>query len=129
MTKCNITSIDGGSSEYWRKQTEAFRLIADAERAGKYMTTAPLYLHGGYDEDGDVIAIENLAPFDAMDEAIKAIEANEPAVSILVAQRRTEIAGCRISAVVRALRRVNGDGFGCGCVAGPEGELDGPDTD
>ena len=51
----NIRHVDGGSAEYWRERREAFALIREAEEAGERMKTAPLYLHGGYDEDGDVI--------------------------------------------------------------------------
>ena len=54
----NIKHVDGGSAEYWRQRREAFALIREAEEAGERMKTAPLYLHGGYDEDGDVIPIE-----------------------------------------------------------------------
>jgi hypothetical protein len=60
---------------------------------------APMYLHGGNDENDDVIPIENLGPQDDMEEAIQAIESNEKAVSILVAQRRTEICNYPIKAV------------------------------
>lgn len=59
-----------------------------------------MYLHGGYDEDGDVIPIENLGPHDDMEDAIQAIEANPTAVSILVAQRRTRIGGYDIASVI-----------------------------
>lgn len=103
MTDRKIITIDGGSAEYWRQRTEGFRLIHEAERAARRLVNAPMYLHGGYDEDGDVIAIENIGAYDAMDEAIRAIEANETAVSILVAQNRTQIGDWRIDAVVRAL--------------------------
>ncbi|NTI26848.1 hypothetical protein G6M87_32060 (plasmid) [Rhizobium rhizogenes] len=103
MTQRKIKSIDGGSPEYWRQRTEGFRLIREAERAYERVKRPPAYISGGYDEDGDVIPLENLGPWDAMDEAIKAIEANETAVDILVAQRRTEIGGWRIDAVIREL--------------------------
>lgn len=86
MTHRKITVVDGGSAQYWRERTEGFRLIREAERAAERLADAPMYLHGGYDEDGDVIAIENLRPHDDMEDAIRAIEANETAVSILVAQ-------------------------------------------
>ncbi|ANH08746.1 hypothetical protein [Shinella sp. HZN7] len=103
MTERKITVIDGGSAKYWRQRKEGFRLIHEAERAAKRLADAPMYLHGGYDEDGDVIAIENLRPHDDMEDAIRAIEANETAVSILVAQGRTRIGGCEIRAVIKAL--------------------------
>ena len=59
-----------------------------------------MYLHGGYDEDGDVIPIENLGPYDDMEDAIRAIEANETAVSILAAQGRTKIGNYEIRAAI-----------------------------
>ena len=96
MTHRKITVIDGGSAQYWKERTEGFRLIREAERAAERLADAPMYLHGGYDEDGDVIAIENLRPHDDMEDAILAIEANETAVSILVAQGRTRLASARL---------------------------------
>ncbi|OYU86010.1 MAG: hypothetical protein CFE29_31365 [Bradyrhizobiaceae bacterium PARB1] len=109
MTHRKIITIDGGSAEYWRQRTEGFRLIHEAERALERLKDAPMYLHGGYDEDGDVIAIENLGPYDDMEDAIRAIEANETAVSILVAQGRTKIGDYEIRAVVRELAPDDGD--------------------
>ncbi|CAK7261686.1 MULTISPECIES: hypothetical protein [unclassified Shinella] len=103
MTERKITIIDGGSAEYWRQRTEGFRLIHEAEHAARRLADAPMYLHGGCDEDGDVIAIENLSPHDGMEDAIRAIEANETAVSILVAQGRTKIGNCEIRAVLIAM--------------------------
>ncbi|MGR9221313.1 hypothetical protein [Rhizobium leguminosarum] len=34
-------------------------------------------MSGGYDHDGDVIAVENLGPWDTLDAPIKAIEKND----------------------------------------------------
>ena len=90
-----------------RRRVPDFRLIREAEYAAKRLTNAPMYLHGGYDEDGDVIAIENICPYDDFDDAIRAIEENETAVSILVAQGRTEIGGTRLKGVIRALRHAD----------------------
>lgn len=103
MTHQKITVIDGGSAQYWRERTEGFRRIHEAERAAERLADAPMYLHGGYDEDGDVIAIENLGPSDDMEDAIRAIEANETAVSILVAQGRTKIGNHVIRSVLIAV--------------------------
>ncbi|NLS28325.1 hypothetical protein S2M10_33350 [Sphingomonas sp. S2M10] len=47
-----------------------------------------MYLHGGYDEDGDVVPVENLGPHDELEDAIRAVEADEAAMSILAAQGR-----------------------------------------
>ncbi|WP_430442313.1 hypothetical protein [Shinella sp.] len=124
MTERKITVIDGGSAEYWRQRTEGFRLIHEAERATERLADAPMYLHGGYDEDGDVIAVENLGPDDDMEAAIRAIEVNETAVSILVAQARTKIGSHEIRAVLDAMAPEY-DG-----IEDPErNPLWGPDTD
>ncbi len=64
MTQLKIRYIDGGSPEYWRQREEGFRLIHQAERAHQRVQDAPQYLFGGYDEDGDVIPVENLGPWD-----------------------------------------------------------------
>lgn len=103
MTQRKIKTIDGGSPEYWRQRTEGFRLIHAAERAYERVDGAPQYIFGGYDEHGDVIPEENFGPWDDMDAAIKAIEANETAVDILVAQRRTQIGTWPVDAVIREL--------------------------
>ena len=99
----NIKHVDGGSAEYWRQRREAFALIREAEEAGERMKAAPLYLHGGYDEDGDVIPIENIEPCDEFEEAVQRVEANETAVSILVAQERRDIHGRTLWSVVAVL--------------------------
>ncbi|MBB3747014.1 hypothetical protein FHX10_006567 [Rhizobium sp. BK591] len=104
MTQRKIKYIDGGSPEYWRQRTEGFRLIREAERALLRVKRAPMYISGGYDEDGDVIPVENLGPWDAMDGAIRAIEANETAVDILVALRRTHFGQWPVDAVILELK-------------------------
>ena len=124
MTEQEIVRSDGGSAEYWRDRKQAFGLIRDAELAAKRLAEAPMYLHGGYDEDGDVIPIENLGPHDDMEDAIWAIEADPTAVSILVAQGRTSIGGHEIGAVVRGFEPDYGH------IEDPESNpLWGPDTD
>lgn len=124
MTQRKIRTIDGGSPEYWRQRKEGFRLIREAERAHERVQRAPMYISGGYDEDGDVIPLENLGPWDAMDAAIRAIEADETALDILLAQRRTAIGPWRIDAVIRELDAPEGH------VEDPASNpLWGPDTD
>ncbi|RWA75261.1 MAG: hypothetical protein EOQ28_09145 [Mesorhizobium sp.] len=107
MSHRNIT-IDGGSAQYWRRRKQGFRLIREAEWALSLLERAPMYLHGGYDENGDVIPIENLRPYADMEDAIRAIEANVTAVSILAAQRRTKIGDYEIKAVTRELLQIDG---------------------
>ena len=98
-----IKHVDNGSADYWRARREAFALIREAEEAGERMKTAPLYLHGGYDENGDVIPVENIEPFDDFEDAIQRLLANETAVSILVAQERMTIHDRRLEPVAAAL--------------------------
>ncbi|REF66731.1 hypothetical protein [Paracoccus versutus] len=103
MTNRSTPSIDAGSPDYWKDRQRAFRLIREAELALQRHDEAPQYLHGGFDENDDVIAIENLAPEDDVIAAVRAIEADPTAVSILAAQGRTRIGWCRVDAVVRRL--------------------------
>ncbi|MDX8468270.1 hypothetical protein RFM26_21460 [Mesorhizobium sp. VK23B] len=104
MTNRNIVTIDGGSAGYWKQQRLGFRLIREAEWALSRLQRAPMYLHGGYDENGDVIPIENLRPYFDMEDAIRAIEANQTAVRILVAQRRTKIGDYEVKAAIWELK-------------------------
>lgn len=103
MAKGDITPTDPGSPAYWRDRQRGFRLIREAELAARRAAAAPIYLHGGYDEDGDVIPVENLGPYDDLDLAFRALEADPTAVSILVAQGRTRIGGHPVAAVIDRL--------------------------
>lgn len=103
MTEREITSIDGGSSEYWRERRFAFLLIRLAERSLQKVQWAPLYIQVGIDAQGRPIEILNMAPFDDLDEAVREIEANPTAVGILVAQGRTHIGWHPVGAVIRRL--------------------------
>lgn len=93
MTTHTLNPIDPGNPAYWRDRRHAFGLIRDAELAARRLAEAPMYLHGGYDENGDVIVIENLGPHDDLEAAIRAIEANPTVVSILAAQGCARIGG------------------------------------
>jgi hypothetical protein len=106
MTQRKIKYIDGGSPEYWRQRTEGFRLVREAEQALLRVERAPMYIAGNWDDDyGDYEPVENLGPFDDMDAAIRAIEAHETAVDILVAQRRTHFGQWPVKAVIRELEQ------------------------
>jgi hypothetical protein len=110
MTYRRIITIDGGSAQYWRERKEGFRLIREAEEAIEDLKHERMYIRGAWNDDyGDFEPVENLAPFDRVDEAIAAIEANETAVSILIAQRRTCIGNWKVLAVIYALARIDGD--------------------
>ncbi|MDO5703799.1 MAG: hypothetical protein Q4G49_01810 [Paracoccus sp. (in: a-proteobacteria)] len=124
MTNRSTTSIDAGDPAYWRDRQRAFRLIRDADLALQRQKEAPLYLHGGYDADGNVIAIENLAPEDDLIAAVRAIEADPTAVGILAAQGRTRIGWCPVDAVIRDL-----DGTARFAEDPARDPLWGPDTD
>lgn len=69
-----------------------------------------MYLHGGYDEDGDVIAIENL-PGRMTTWRMRSGRSRRtrPRLSILVAQGRTKIGDYEIRVVVRELAPDDGD--------------------
>jgi len=104
MTHRNIISVDGGSAEYWRQRKVAFRLIREAEWAAERLEREPLYIAGRWDDEyGDYEPVENLGPHDDMEDAIRAVEADATAISILVANRRTRIGGYEIKAVVKVL--------------------------
>lgn len=125
MTHRKITMIDGGSAEYWRQRKEGFAIIREAERAAEALERAPLYIAGRWDDDyGDYEPVENLEPFNRMEDAIKAIEANSTAVSILAAQARTRIGKHEIGAVIREL--ASDDGRAEDAIRNP---LRRPDTD
>jgi hypothetical protein len=120
----NPISIDGGSAAYWAERQHAFRLIREAELAAEQLADAPMYLHGGYDEDGNVVPVENLGPHNEMEDAIRAIEGDATAVNILIAQGRTDIGGHHIKAVASP------DAWDWDHVEDPDNNpLWGPDTD
>lgn len=127
MTQRTINAVDGGSAEYWRQRRLAFGLIGEAELAAKRLKTAPMYIRGRWDDEyGDYEPVENLGPHDDMEDAIRAIEANETAISILVAQRCTHIGNHEIRAVIRELALLDDSGND----KDPEGDyerLHGPD--
>lgn len=130
MTPRKIKYIDGGSPEYWRQRKEGFRLIHEAERAFRRAQGAPLYIAGDWDEEyGDYEPIENLAPFERMDDAIRAIEANETAVDILVANRRTHFGDWPVRAVIRELAQAEALDDGDDPENPWTNPLWGPDTD
>lgn len=109
MTYRKIPTTDGGSAQYWRDRKEGFRLIREAEHAVENLKHEPMYIAGRWDDEyGDYEPVENLEPFDRVDEMIAAIEANETALSILIAQRRTHIGDHKIRAVIYALARIDG---------------------
>lgn len=99
MTRKPTTAIDGSSAAYWQDRRRAFRLIRNAESAAECVKTAPMYLHGGHDENGDVIPIENIEPWEDLGKAIAAPEADATAMSILAAQGRTHIGGHAVAGV------------------------------
>lgn len=126
MTHRSIISIDGDSAEYWRRRKQAFRLIREAEWAAEELKRAPSYIAGRWDEEyGDYEPMENLGPHDDMEEAIRAVEADETAVSVLVAQRRTHVGNHPVKAVIRSL--VLDDGCVNEDPEGYRGRLHGPD--
>lgn len=86
----NVHSIDGGSPEYWQNLKRGHTLISRARAAYSRMKSARLYTMSGYSEDGPEYA-ENIGPFDAFENACKAVERAPMALSILRAQRTQQI--------------------------------------
>lgn len=82
----HILSIDGGAPEYWQGLRRGHTLIVEARAAYARAKSARLYRCEGYDDDGEPIISENIAPFDAFEEACKAVEGDIVALSILRAQ-------------------------------------------
>lgn len=104
MTHRKIITVDGGSAEYWQQRRVAFALIRQAEEAGQAMRDAPMYRYGvGCNEYGDPVIDDNLEPWDAFEEAIRRLQENDTAVSILIAQRRDEIYGTRLDKVYQGI--------------------------
>ncbi|WP_192355556.1 hypothetical protein [Mesorhizobium mediterraneum] len=62
MTTRKIITNDGGNAGYWLQRKKGFRLIREAECAAERLADAPMYLHGGYDENDDVIAMGTSDP-------------------------------------------------------------------
>lgn len=125
MTHRTIFTIDGGSASYWADRKEGFRLIRAAEQAAIRLERAPTYIAGEWDDDyGGYTPVENIQPFEDMADAIQALEANQTAISILVAQGRDRIGSHAISAVIREMELVEGH------IEDPASNpLWGPDTD
>ena len=99
MTQKPILSVDGGSETYWQERRRAFRLIRNAKLAAERVKTAAMYLHSGHDENGDVIPIDNIEPWEDLGEAIAALEADATAMSILAAQGRAHIGSHAVAGV------------------------------
>ncbi|MGE0596222.1 MAG: hypothetical protein AB7P07_07650 [Hyphomonadaceae bacterium] len=122
MEQQNIPQIEGGDGEYWEKVVEALSLIRQAEDAGERMNQSPLYVHGGYDEHGDAIPIENLGPCEDFVDAMRRMEKNRMAVLILASVACREMHGYRLRVVIDILDLLDDDQ--------PENSpMWGPDTD
>lgn len=84
----HVISIDGGSQQYWTDLRRAYALIRELERCSDICRRAPLYRGHYISEDGDMEIYENIEPFDDLDDALKAVQANPKAMRILNAQGR-----------------------------------------
>lgn len=104
MRNGKIVTIDGGSAQYWRDRHEGFRLIREAEEAASWVSSLQWQASISHLDPDDRV-IDDSSAIEALADAFEALESNETAVSILVAQRRTVIGNYIVSAVVRALEQ------------------------
>ena len=85
------THIPTHHADYWTARQLAFRSIKMLDRAIDWATAAPTYVSGGYDQNGDVIPVENLEPYEAVATFEQMVASNLNAVSILHAQGRADL--------------------------------------
>ena len=85
------THIPTHHADYWIARRLAFRSVHMLDRAIERAATAPTYLCGGYDHNGDVIPVENLEPWEAVATFEQMVASNPNAVSILNAQGRADL--------------------------------------
>lgn len=94
-------TIDGGCPAYWVRLKRAYALIRRADRAADAVDNAPLYIAGGYNPDGEIKPLENLAPFDHLDACLGAVTTDPAAMRILAAQGRQVVPYDRIRPVMQ----------------------------
>ena len=79
---------DAGGSRYWDELREGYQLAERYRNTLAQAEKAPMYYARGYDQDGEPYGIhENLAPWDAVDEAADALAKSKSAVSLLKAHK------------------------------------------
>ena len=90
-TELVTTHIPTHHADYWIARRLAFRSVRMLDRAIERAADAPTYLCGGYDQNGDVIPIENLEPWETVATFEQMVAGNPNAVSILHAQGRANL--------------------------------------
>ena len=79
---------DASGSRYWDDLREGYQLAERYRDTLAQAEKAPMYYARGYDQDGEPYGIhENLAPWDAVDEAADALAKSQAAVSLLKAHK------------------------------------------
>ncbi len=77
--------------DYNKARALVFSLIKQLELTRQECAQTPPWIGTGYDEDGDIIALENTEPFERAYELSAMIRSNPNAVAILKAQDRLSI--------------------------------------
>ncbi len=82
--------VDKGGPRYWQELKEGNQLVEQYRKTLLTAERAPMYYAAGYNEDGEPNDIvENLAPWEAVDQVANELYANKVAVRILKAQKFT----------------------------------------
>lgn len=83
-----------GTPAYFEARRIAFALIREVEAAKRASEHAPTYVRGRWDEDyDDYEPVENLGPWERLDDAQKRGKANRFVVETLKAQNRLDLLG------------------------------------
>jgi hypothetical protein len=83
-------NIDTGSPRNFDELRQGYQLIDRYRKTLAKAEEAPMYYARGYDQDGEPYGIhENLAPWDAVDEAAQALAESQAARKIMQAHQLT----------------------------------------
>ncbi len=85
------THIPTHHADYWRARRFAFRSIKMLDRAIDWAAEEASYVFGGFHPNGDIIAIENFEPWEAVAAFEEMVASNPNAISILTAQGRADL--------------------------------------
>jgi hypothetical protein len=94
MEKCKPfllpEGVDKGGLQYWQALKDGYQLIEHYRKALAGAERAPMYYARGFNQDGEPYGItENLAPWDAVDEAADLLAKSKAAVRIMNAHKFT----------------------------------------
>lgn len=91
FSKLERTHIPTHHADYWTARRIAFRSVHMLERAIERTAEEPTYICREYDQNGDVVPVENTEPWEAVAIFGLMVARNPNAVSILNAQGRADL--------------------------------------